>query len=95
MTQENVNVLDIGCGYGYSTYLMQIVLELKIAKKNLKCIPKVYGVDIYKSFVDWASWMKHDIKTKLNSPEFHCVNLLDDELSIWNFDFIHSGVAFE
>ena len=88
--------MDIGCGYGYSTFLKQLVLEHKIKSKNLKVIPNVIGVDIYKSFIERANWMRKDVKTEISSPEFECINLIDENKPFWEgkFEFIHCGVAF-
>ena len=77
--------LDIGCGLGYSSFLIAEYL------KQNNSAAKATGIDIYQNFIDKANRIKKDFdKSDVN---FECVNLLEEKFSK-KFDFIHSGVAF-
>lgn len=61
--------LDIGCGLGYSTFLISEYLK----QKNLHA--KVIGIDIYQNFINKANRIKKDFGKK--EVNFECVNLME------------------
>lgn len=75
---KKVSLLDFGCG---TSHLLDYVQENKI--KNID----YFGLDISEKFIDVA-------KGKYPNNIFYCLDILDTEISLNNFDYIIMNGVF-